>query len=90
MNGAKAYRVRADSRAQDTDVQIRMQEVAMATNTMRKCAHPACDCEVTSDDKYCSTYCQDAGDTMEISCNCGHPGCAVTEPVGSRTKVGKP
>jgi hypothetical protein len=28
------------------------------------------------DSKYCSTYCHDARDTLELACNCGHPGCA--------------
>ncbi len=46
---------------------------------VRKCAHPACNCQVDEDSKYCSQYCEDAGGTMEISCNCGHQGCAVTE-----------
>jgi hypothetical protein len=27
--------------------------------------------------KYCSQYCEDAADTTEISCNCGHIGCAM-------------
>ena len=45
----------------------------------RKCAHPACNCGVEKDTKYCSAYCEDAAGTMEISCNCGHEGCAVTE-----------
>jgi hypothetical protein len=40
------------------------------------CAHPACNCMVDKDDKYCSTYCKDAGNTLELSCNCGHAGCA--------------
>jgi hypothetical protein len=53
----------------------------MASGKLRKCAHPASDCPVDDEDKYCSTYCKDAGDTVEISCNCGHPGCAVTEDV---------
>lgn len=44
-----------------------------------KCAHPACSCMAGEDNKYCSQYCEDAGDTTEISCNCGHAGCAVTE-----------
>ena len=43
----------------------------------KKCAHPACNCTVIDGGKYCSQYCSDAGDTMEISCNCGHAGCAV-------------
>jgi hypothetical protein len=34
------------------------------------------------DSKYCSTYCEDAGDTVELACNCGHAGCGVgaTQP----------
>lgn len=28
------------------------------------------------DSKYCSEYCHDSGDRVEISCNCGHPGCS--------------
>jgi hypothetical protein len=42
----------------------------------KKCAHPSCTCEVNKGDKYCSTYCHDAGGLMELACNCGHPGCA--------------
>ena len=41
-----------------------------------KCAHPACNCETSEDSKYCSEYCHDADDTVELSCNCGHSGCA--------------
>jgi hypothetical protein len=29
-------------------------------------------------EKYCSTYCHDAGGTVELTCNCGHPGCSDT------------
>jgi len=42
----------------------------------KKCAHPACNCTVQKDDKYCSTYCKDAKGTTELMCNCGHSGCA--------------
>jgi len=45
----------------------------MATNA--KCAHPACNCQAAPDSRYCSQYCQDAKDTTELACNCGHPGC---------------
>lgn len=45
----------------------------------KKCAHPACACTVGSGQQYCSQYCKDAGSTMEISCNCGHAGCAMEE-----------
>ena len=57
------------------------------TQETKKCAHPACNCEVDADNKYCSQYCDDAADTTEISCNCGHGGCAVTagEPAMAAT-----
>jgi len=44
-----------------------------------KCAHQACKCVARPDSKYCSQYCDDAGDTMEISCNCGHGGCSLED-----------
>ncbi len=46
----------------------------MAENS--KCAHPACNCIPADGESFCSPYCHDAGDTVELSCNCGHPGCA--------------
>lgn len=46
-----------------------------------KCAHPACDCTVPDGTKYCSPYCDDAGDTTEIACNCGHASCTVRSGV---------
>ena len=42
-------------------------------NQPKKCAHPACSCMTT--DKYCSSYCKDQKDSLEISCGCGHPNC---------------
>jgi hypothetical protein len=41
-----------------------------------KCAHPACNCPAAKGSNYCSEYCHDAGDTLELACGCGHPGCA--------------
>lgn len=41
-----------------------------------KCAHPSCVCTVREGEKYCSTYCENARDTLEIGCDCGHPGCS--------------
>jgi len=41
-----------------------------------KCAHPACNCIAPEGSKYCSQYCNDASDTIELACNCNHPGCA--------------
>ena len=46
----------------------------MAEN--KKCQHPACNCYAPAGESYCSAYCHDAGDLTELSCNCGHPGCA--------------
>src|SRR5258708_5886105 len=41
------------------------------------CAHKGCHCTRREGSKYCSQYCQDAGSTLELSCNCQHPGCGV-------------
>jgi len=46
---------------------------------LRKCEHPACHCVVEHGAKYCSQYCKDAGGTIELSCNCQHAGCAMSE-----------
>ena len=40
-----------------------------------KCAHPNCTCPPAENSKYCSTYCEDAKDTTEIFCECGHATC---------------
>lgn len=45
----------------------------------KKCKHPACTCIVTDGKDYCSNSCEDAGDTTELACQCGHPGCAGEE-----------
>ena len=45
----------------------------------RKCEHPACNCRVGKGKKYCSQYCEDARQTIELSCNCRHVGCAMSE-----------
>lgn len=50
----------------------------MPTDT-KKCAHPACNCPVDDKTKYCSQYCKDSAASTEISCNCGHAGCSVSE-----------
>ncbi len=52
----------------------------------KKCDHPACNCMVNEGTHYCSSYCKDAKGTMEISCNCGHAGCAIGE--GQSTMTG--
>ena len=43
----------------------------------KKCAHPACRCRAREDSKYCSAYCESAGDKVEIQCNCGHSDCGL-------------
>lgn len=48
----------------------------------KKCAHPACNCQAAENSKFCSQYCRDAGNKTEISCNCGHAGCAMESSVG--------
>lgn len=41
------------------------------------CAHGPCNCTPREHSKYCSPYCEAAGDTLELACNCGHAGCGV-------------
>jgi hypothetical protein len=41
-----------------------------------KCAHPACNCPAPDGEKYCSAYCHDMRKLTELSCQCGHSGCA--------------
>jgi hypothetical protein len=44
----------------------------------KKCAHPPCVCMAQKGSKYCGTFCEEAGkDDVEISCDCGHPGCGL-------------
>ena len=60
----------------------------MANQTTKKCAHPSCTCTVEKDEKYCSSYCKDAGSTLEIGCTCGHAGCEVGAGAGTSTAKG--
>jgi hypothetical protein len=59
--------------ARDLDTEDSMAE--------RKCAHAACNCKVSGDDRYCSAHCREhAGCSAGASggaggCGCGHPGC---------------
>lgn len=41
----------------------------------KKCAHTPCDCVPADGSKYCSAYCEGAGDRTEVVCHCGHAGC---------------
>lgn len=51
----------------------------MSDHHNEECAHPSCKCRAAIDSKYCSPYCEAAADTTEISCNCGHTGCELSE-----------
>ncbi len=48
----------------------------MANQTdQERCAHPACNCKRAPNSKYCSDYCERAGDVIELRCGCLHPEC---------------
>ena len=49
----------------------------MAQNKIEKCAHPGCECTAQQGSKYCSPYCEIAGDVSSIACECGHAECTV-------------
>ncbi|HEX5707643.1 MAG TPA: hypothetical protein VFX96_10130 [Pyrinomonadaceae bacterium] len=59
---------------------VRLTSTSKETNTMaddtKRCAHPGCNCPPDDDEKYCSAYCEGAGDTADINCRCGCPTCA--------------
>lgn len=51
----------------------------MDTNKAEKCAHPACKCAVPEKSpygNYCSAQCENEGQTADVKCTCGHPGCS--------------
>jgi len=54
-----------------------------------KCAHPACECYPSNEEKYCSPYCHDAGDLVEIACDCGHADC-ISEGAVDQPDFGEP
>ena len=41
----------------------------------KKCAHPVCTCQVTSE-KYCSPQCEAMEETPDVDCKCPHSTCA--------------
>jgi hypothetical protein len=43
--------------------------------TTNKCEHPACNCVVPKEKKYCSEACADKKKAPELTCQCQHPGC---------------
>jgi hypothetical protein len=53
-----------------------VRRLAMAETA--KCAHPACTCMVDKGGphgKYCSEHCKEKGQSIELRCDCMHPGC---------------
>jgi hypothetical protein len=43
-----------------------------------KCAHPSCNCVVAKGGefgKYCSDHCKQAGNKVELRCDCPHVAC---------------
>jgi hypothetical protein len=60
----------------------------MAETKTEKCAHPSCVCAAAQDSKFCSAFCEGATDHPDITCNCGHAGCAATDFVTSAGGTG--
>ena len=55
-----------------------------------KCAHPSCECLVTSKGqygKYCSEVCKEAGQITELRCNCQHDACRLPDRSRSASVV---
>ena len=48
----------------------------MADEGREKCEHVGCNCLQADDSDYCSVYCETAGDSVELVCDCGHKGCS--------------
>src|SRR5215472_12005703 len=49
-------------------------EEPMVANETKKCAHPVCTCQVTSE-KYCSPQCEAMEEIPDIDCKCPHSIC---------------
>jgi metallothionein len=41
----------------------------------KKCGNPACTCIPPGKEKFCSAHCEGLKGSVEITCQCGHPGC---------------
>lgn len=49
----------------------------MASETLKKCAHPPCECLVEAGEKFCGSACaNEPASAPKSSCFCGHVGCA--------------
>jgi hypothetical protein len=49
----------------------------MADRDRETCEHSICNCPQPDDGSYCSPYCETAGDSVELACDCGHTGCSA-------------
>ena len=46
----------------------------MAASETKKCAHPICTCQVSSE-KYCSPQCEAMEEIPDLDCKCSHSVC---------------
>lgn len=54
----------------------------MADKSKEKCAHPSCNCAPAKDSKYCSALCEGNAGHPDVTCGCGHAGCASAATTG--------
>jgi hypothetical protein len=52
----------------------------------RKCAYSLCECQISSDETYCSGYCSEADKVheLEVQCDCEHRACVQYSPSNVR------
>jgi metallothionein len=53
----------------------------MPSETLMKCAHPACLCLVEAEQRFCSSACSSDRGYVSGPCLCGHPGCTGERPL---------
>jgi hypothetical protein len=57
--------------------------MGMGVPVTKKCAHPACVCQVEPEEEYCSDYCkgnvEKPGGDEDAPCQCGHSDCIVKQ-----------
>ena len=64
----------ADERDYRDGVHVRGARDDRGENT---CKHGPCSCRADGGEDYCGVSCANAGDTTQIECGCGHPGCSA-------------
>jgi hypothetical protein len=52
---------------------------ATDSESVRKCAHEQCKCQVVPGERFCSSYCKDAAEIeeVELQCACEHAPCEL-------------